>query len=267
MKLLSLLCVLFTAFVLPALAQDTPPPDHGEELPAALRITPAQIADAVQKGQEYAKKNGTYVGMLDKYRQNPVWMRGEGGKSHESYVRVLNLNGITISALAFQSARKYETLQLPERFKAKGGYNNDIRFEVFLKSIPHIARNRFQKERSADEQDVTVVQFVLSDDQGHNFDATSNEGSQSSGTVDLPRLAAVVRASICSVENGVIWSARCVGTGMRSVGETSSPSSSTIQRNRVRMVAWYVCTVEGFTDWLSRGLPHLPPGMDFLSER
>ncbi len=54
------------------------------------------------------------------------------------------------------------------------------------------------------------------------------------------RLAAYLRGLLSPVErkNGWIWSARAVGAGMRSIGDASSPPSTTSQLKRAGRWRW-----------------------------
>ena len=55
-------------------------------------------------------------------RQNPKWVRGNGGTAHESYVWFLNRDGLDLSAQAYRKATLYEPLTIPEEWKKEGAH-------------------------------------------------------------------------------------------------------------------------------------------------
>lgn len=90
-------------------------------------------------------------------------VKGEKGKSRDSIVTWVNSNGGDYVFPAYLAASNYEPL--PPR-RPSGVFESDIIFFVMLKSVPSVKRSIFDHARSADEDDVTVTKFVLTDDKG-----------------------------------------------------------------------------------------------------
>ena len=151
----------------------------------AFKLSPAQVLAAMQIGREAAKKGHKLDSIMDSFKEMPVWTRGRGGTSHESRVWIWNVYGNNISAMEYDSATKYEDSRVPKKLTTEGYFARDVKFDVLVTSVPKVARNRFQHNKNADDADVHVIKFVLSDDLGNNYAAIegSAEAKDTSGTM------------------------------------------------------------------------------------
>ena len=156
------------------------------------------------------------------YREQPRWVRGKEGKVHESAVWCYGLDGIMMSIQAYNAARMYTPLNMPKERQTDGNVTitGFLDFDVVLTSVPKIKETgasagrrlgaaiaaiaggtssptgvEYELRTQANEQDVKVLKFVLSDDQGHNYEAEAgattgqdNPGQMtSSGTNIIPQ--------------------------------------------------------------------------------
>jgi hypothetical protein len=218
-------------------ASQTKPPDT-EQIHTAFKISPDQVNAAVKLGEDTFRKKRKMETFVDRYRQNPQWTRGKRGRSHESYVWALSFEGLPLSVEAYRKASLYEDLKIPEKLRGEGGYLNSLRFSVSLNSISKVARNIFQGNRDADERDVKVIKFVLSDDKGNNIMASegSTEGEQTSGSMTFSGVA--VRPEYGRSNTFSSASGTATGAGGTVSGTATGYSTSTYRRFRYE--AWSV---------------------------
>lgn len=189
---------------------DNPPPKPPQfsGLHPTFLLSPDEISAAIKRGEEAARKGKTLDDLYKAYRQQPRWARGKEGKVHESAVWCYSLDGMVLSEAAYQAGRMYTPLNIPEEYRTGGCHVNDLVFDLILTSVPKIkptaesqgrvwgaviaaiggaARDpggvEYEVAAQADERDVKVLKFVLSDDQGHNYDAQAEAvtGQDTSG--------------------------------------------------------------------------------------
>ena len=193
---------VFCSSLLSAQDKETKPgiQEDVANLHPSFRYTGEQVSRAIQKGEEAAHKGKKLDVIADKMKQNLRWVRGKGGKSHESFVWNEGLDGLLISADAYKSATLYEDSKIPKEYLKSGLHLKALLFRVHLTSIPKQKLFIWQQNKAADEADVKVVKFVLSDDQGHNYTAESGstQGKDTSGSVELSGTTAVPTYGVAS---------------------------------------------------------------------
>jgi len=189
------LCILVSA----ANAQviTTPPKQDEAALNSAFKLTPEQVKIIVSRAEVAAKQGKKLDDLVKPYRHNPEWTRGKKGKAHESYVWAMSFEGFPITCDAFKSASLYETNKLIENLKTTGASASGLNFSAVLSSMPRIARFAWESNKNADENEIRVVKFVLSDDHEHNLNAdiSTIRSSQSTGDVTFTGVAPQVSKS------------------------------------------------------------------------
>ena len=183
-------------------------------------LAPDEVSAAIKRGEEAARKGKTLDDLWKAYRQQPRWVRGKDGKIHESAVWCYSLDGMMLSQTAFQAARMYTPQNIQEGHRTDWVVVDSLDFEVLLTSVPKIKETgasqgrrvgaaiaaigggtsnptgiEYELKTQADERDVKVLKFVLSDDRGNNYDAESGAAAgqdtsgqmTSSGTNIIPQ--------------------------------------------------------------------------------
>ena len=193
---LGIMCAL--AFVVPACrASDVGSPVDGTPtvlcLHPAFRLTPEDVASAMRCGQEAARRGKKLDYLLADYKRMPQWVRGKAGRVHESAVWCYSLGGLPVSLETYRAACEYTTPNIPEGVRTEGTSVSTLEFRVVLESAPRLAKYRWQRDRLADEEDVKVRKFVLSDDKGSNYEAEegSASGSESSGIMTFSGVSVI----------------------------------------------------------------------------
>jgi len=191
-------------------AENLSKPLQFRDLHPAFLLFPEEVSLAIKRGEEAAKKGKTLDDLMKPYRQQPRWVRGREGKVHESAVWCFGLDGIAISIQAYNAARMYTALNIPEERRTEGyvTITGFLDFDVVLRSVPKVEETgasqgrrlgaaigailggasvptgiEYELKTQADERDVKVLKFVLSDDQGHNYEAEAGAttGQDTSG--------------------------------------------------------------------------------------
>lgn len=141
-----------------------PPVLNYRYLNPAFVLSSSDVDRAIAKGQYLAKKGTAVQDVLKDNTQQPYGVRGEKGRSHDSLVTCVNLNGGAYVFPAYQAAINYVAAPKP---RPQGAYEINVAFFVVLKSVPKVKSSLFGSSRSANEADVTVTKFVLTDDKGN----------------------------------------------------------------------------------------------------
>ncbi len=168
------------------------PPDFNN-LNRAFILTGSDVTAAVIRGEEAAKKHRNESSFLNGVKTMPEWIRGKKGHIHQSAVWCYGLYGMGITDEVYRRAVLYESMNIPDTWMEHGIYLKSLLFRVFLCSAPHPKRWLFGTSRLADEQDVHVVKFVLSDDEGHYYTAKPGalNGMKASGAITYTWMAPV----------------------------------------------------------------------------
>lgn len=222
------------------LVGDQTPPGSG--LHPAFVLSPGDVEAAIKRGEDTAKKGQKLQSLTDKYSRKPHWVRGKKGTVHESRVWCSSLDGTGISLESYRAASKYETLRIPDFLRKSGGHLNTLDFEVVLTSapkLPQVAQNGivWSGFKAADEADVRVEKFVLSDDRDHFFEANegATSGTDSSGSVTESGISAIPKYTEVTNAN-VSVSANAYGTGGHSYAQAYGYGSAT--STRFEYVPW-----------------------------
>ncbi len=179
------------------------------QLNPAFIYTPMDVKLAVKRGELVEKKGRKIDWLINRNRQNPFWVRGNGGRSHDSYVWCSDLDGIFLSSEAYQAASLYTTDKQLQTLETTGAIVQQLEFTIHLTSVPHIARWIWQKNKKANPGDVTVIKFVLSDDHNHFFTATSDALShvETKGSISFSGVTPVHSFSNVNVSGDYNYSA------------------------------------------------------------
>lgn len=179
---------LFFCSILACFGQSTVAPigPTPEGLHPAFRLSGSEVSDAISRGTTAANKGKKLDQLVSPYRESPRWTKGKGGKAHESAVWCLSFNGTPFALTAYNKRRLYEKLDIPDTYTANGACVTMLVFAVTLQSMPRHGRFIWEKNKAADEGDVQVEKFVLTDDLGTILEskpgATSSEASSGSVT-------------------------------------------------------------------------------------
>jgi hypothetical protein len=192
----------------------------------AFLLTSDQVEQAIKDGREAAKKGSTARDFVSHNAKHPYGVRGEMGIAHESGVICYSLDGFGISLLAFNAEAQYKPLNLPPGVDEQhNAFAKTLEFGVVLESFPNVQRNG-KMRREAHEQDVIATRFVLTDDQGHVFEATHSEPMTEvqSGIQSNQGVAAVPRFGSSSTSTSM--SANASGSSGSAFGYGSETSIS-----------------------------------------
>lgn len=157
---------------------------HEEVLNQAFRLTTEQLNQAIDKGKQLAQQGKKWDDVYKPVAQMPRGVKGEKGKSHESVVYCVTLNAVNLTAAAYKAANNYDPL--PPRY-SHDRFFDQVHFFVSLQSVPKVGEKAFDRNRLADEEDVQVTKFVLTDDKGNVINplgTTSGNGVQK-GVMDF----------------------------------------------------------------------------------
>ncbi len=242
-----MICLAATfTFSAPAQCQPAPEksvqPEPKQEAPDSSGLNPAfkvsgrQVVDAIKVGRDAATKGNKKPIFAEVYEQHPIWTRGRGGTSHESLVLIRGIYGNAISIDEYKAAINYAESPVPERFKTEGCFSQTVDFNVVVTSVPHVARKVWEKERAADQRDVHVTTFVLSDDAGHNYPAEqgSTSGTDKSGTMTFTGKSPVTTRGTSHTSGSAYGNT--YGTGGYSSGYATGYANSTY--TQTQYVPW-----------------------------
>lgn len=158
--------------------------NHEETLNQAFRLTAEQLNQAIDKGKQLAQQGKKWDDVGKPVAQMPRGVKGEKGKSHELVVYCMTLNAVNLTAAAYEAANNYDPL--PPRY-SHDRFFDQVHFIVSLQSVPKVGKKAFDRNRLADEEDVQVTKFVLTDDKGNVINplgTTSGNGVQK-GVMDF----------------------------------------------------------------------------------
>lgn len=150
----------------------------------AFYLSPDDIDKAIRRGQDYAKNGKNFMDLSSAESVMPTGVKGEKGRSHESRVTCLSLDGLGIQALVYTDVNNYQTvdLHLPPTYKTSGVHYKFVVFHVVLISASSWRPGLFAPvTRNASADDVNITRFALTDDQGNVLGATAVDPSKSGG--------------------------------------------------------------------------------------
>lgn len=124
-----------------------------KDLNPALLVSPEDARKAISKGKDMAKHGKQLTDVYASVTEMPRGIKGKKGRSHQSSVVCMSLNGLSLVASALDAVNNYEAMDNEDAYEKSGTYMDTISFAVSLVSI-----NR------AESADVDVRRFVLTDD-------------------------------------------------------------------------------------------------------
>lgn len=168
--------LVFAVLTVPAVAEEVAPPLQKETLHPAFCLTPAQVAALTEEGRTLARKGKKPEDIQKRFEVRPRWVRGKKGKA-DAKVWFWENGGMGICAAAYEAERLYQTFPQLDAALKNGQVEETLTFDLVLQSQP-------SKRRDADEREVRVLRFVLSDDLGHHWVAAEGdtEAKDASGT-------------------------------------------------------------------------------------
>jgi hypothetical protein len=135
-----------------------------------FKMTVDQIDTALQQAKQDVDKN-LQIDDLDKpsYRM-PSGIRGSHGRSHESGVWCLDLDGVPFLKVGYDASKLYRNPEIPVDWLKSGAYTRTVTFSALLMDLPKIGVTLFDADRLANEDAVNVEKFFLTDDSGQSID-------------------------------------------------------------------------------------------------
>ena len=201
----------------------------------AFVYSPSEVTSYIAKGKELADKKKRFNDTFMSVSRKPKGVRGEGGTSHESEVACLGLDGAGFKMNSYSAAAEYETMESPLTDPDKGLYLRSLDFFCWLVSAPKVATTAFENSRFASPGDVKVRKFILTDDKGRIYTAsTVDKAFSQSGTVTFSGVSTVPTVTTATGVSST--SASVIGTGGSAYGYGSTVSSATVVQQT--LVPW-----------------------------